>query len=303
MIPNAIGRALVPLLLWVGTLHAQAGGSPRATPVSPALPGRVVEVAAGEFFFQAPDSIPAGLTTFRLRQIGLVHQRMIAGGAARDSMAADPADQTRGFHMLWLVRLDSGRAAADLFRAAQAGERTTAWARNLGGPGFAMPPGTSNATLVLEPGNYVITCFVGSAREDRKRYHLLNGMFRALTVLPNAAPVAAMPAPDVVVRVSESGALQYSAPILAGRRVLRIENAGPRPYEFSVRRVVPGRTTAEALAWRPVDSPRTPPPFEPLGGLSDVPSGGSLITTMNFEPGEYFVAAGRQPFTVPPTRR
>ena len=297
MTPNVIGRALMPLLFGVGALNAQSVDSPRPTSASAALPGQVVDVAAGEFFFQAPDSIAAGLTTFRLRQIGLVHQRVIAGGAARDSLAMDPADQTRGLHMLWLVRLDSGKTMADFHRAHEAGERTP-WARNLGGPGFALPPGTSNATLILEPGNYVLTCFVGSAREDRKRFHLLNGMFRALTVLPNNAPVAAIPAPDVVIRVSETGALQYSAPIRAGRRVLRIENAGARHFEFSVRRVAPGRTTAEALAWRPADSPRTPPPFEPRGGLSDVPPSGSLITTMIFEPGDYFVAAGRHPFTV-----
>jgi hypothetical protein len=112
-----------------------------------------------------------------------------------------------------------------------------------------------------------------------------------------------MPAPDVVIRVSETGALQYSAPIVAGRRMLRIENAGPRSYEFSVRRVASGRTTADALAWRPTDSPRRPPPFEPIGGLSDVPAGGSLITTIDFEPGDHFVAAGRHPFTVLPARR
>ena len=298
MIPHAIGLALVPIVLAAAALHAQPGGSPSAASV--ALPGRVVDVAAGEFFFQSPDSIPAGLTTFRLRQIGLVHQRVIAGGAARDSLAAHPDDQTRGFHMLWLVRLESGKTATDLYRAALAGERTTDWARHLGGPGFALPPGTSNATLLLEPGNYVIVCHVGSAREDRKRYHFLNGMFRALTVLPNTAPAAAMPAPDVVIRVSETGALQYSAPIVAGRRVLRIENAGPRSFEFSVRRVASGRTTADALAWRPADSPRTPPPWEPIGGLSDVPSGGSLVTTITFQPGDHFVAAGRHPFTVLP---
>jgi len=301
MIANAIGRALVPVVFGVSTLNAQTGSLPRGAPEP--LPGRVVEVAAGEFFFQAPDSIPAGLTTFRLRQIGLVHQRVIAGGAALDSLAVHPDDQTRGLHMLWLVRLDSGKTAADLYRSAQAGERTTGWTQQMGGPGFALPPGTSNATLLLEPGNYVIVCYVGSAREDRKRFHFLNGMFRALTVLPNRAPVAAMPAPDVVIRVSETGALQYSAPIVAGRRVLRIENAGPKSFEFSVRRVAPGRTTAEALAWRPNDSPRTPPPFEPRGGLSDVPSGGSLVTTMTFEPGDYFVAAGRHPFTVSAARR
>src|SRR5688500_3670414 len=254
MMPNVIGRALLPLLLGVGTLNAQAGGSPRVA--SETLPGHVVDVAAGEFFFQAPDSIPAGLTTFRLRQIGLAHTRAMAGAAARDSMA-DVADPTRAFHMLWLVRLDSGKTVADFHRAQQADEPTP-WTRNLGGPGFARPPATTNATLVLEPGNYVLTCFVGSARDDRTRYHLLKGMFRALTVLPNNAPVAALPTPDVVIRVDEKGAIHYSAPLIAGRRVLQVENARPRPYEFAIRRVNPGRTTAEAIAWRLRDAATTP---------------------------------------------
>ena len=294
-------RALAALLLGAATLYAQQGKTPRSAPDSAALPGRVVEVEAGEFFFKAPDSIPAGLTTFRLRQVGLVHHRLTADKAARDSLASDRGDQTRGFHMLWLVRLDSGKTPMDLYRAEQAREPTP-WARSLGGPGFVMPPGRSNATLVLEPGRYVLTCFVGSAREDRTRYHLLNGMFRALTVLPSQAPVLTAPTADVVVRISESGAVDFSAPIVAGRRVLRIENGRARPYEFTVRRVLPGRTSAEALAWRQRDAPTTPPPFEQWGGLSDVPPGGSLITTITFEPGDYFVGGGRVPFTVLPAR-
>ncbi|MDQ3519960.1 MAG: hypothetical protein M3466_16360, partial [Gemmatimonadota bacterium] len=48
-----------------------SGQSARATASSP-LPVRVVDVRAGEFYFQAPDTIPAGLTTFRLLQTGLV---------------------------------------------------------------------------------------------------------------------------------------------------------------------------------------------------------------------------------------
>jgi hypothetical protein len=218
------------------------------------LPGRVVDVAAGEFFFQAPDSIPAGLTTFRLRQVGLVRHRATAGGAARDSTTEDRGDPTRGFHMLWVVRLDSGRTVADFHRAIRA----------------------------REPG-----------------------MFRALTVLPTRAAAARAPAPEVVVRVAADGALRLSAPLTAGRRVIRVENAGATAYEFAVARVLPGRTTAEALAWRRRDNPTTPRPFEDWGGLSDVPPGGSLITTMAFEPGDYFVgfADRRIPFTVRPARR
>ncbi len=281
----------------------QPGRRAASSPTDDSLPGRVVDVAAGEFFFQAPDSISAGLTTFRLRQIGLVHRRASVGGAAHDSTTNDRGDQTRGFHMLWVVRLDTGKTVADFYRAVQAREPTP-WAHNLGGPAFVMPPNTSNATFVLAPGRYVLTCFVGSAREDRTRSHLLNGMFRALTVQPARTPAARAPTPEVVMRISESGTLHLSAPLVAGRRIVRVENAGAKDYEFSIRRVLPGRTTAEALAWRHRDGPTTAMPYEPWGGLADVPAGGSLITTMTFEAGDYFVGfADRIPFTVGPAPR
>lgn len=267
--------------------------------VESALPGNVVDVAAGEFFFQAPDSIPAGLTTFRLRQTGLVHHRASAGGPARDSMTADRGDQTRGFHMLWVVRLDDGKSVSDFYEAMRAGEPAP-WAHKLGGPGFVIPPGTANATLALAPGNYVLACFVGSARADRSRSHLLNGMFRAMTVVPSRAPAAHMPEPDVVAQVSAGGNLSFSGPITAGERIVRVDNAGAKGYEFVVRRVLPGSTAAEAIAWRR-DRSTGAQPFELIGGISDVPPGGSVTTTIAFAPGEHVVGSTvRVGFTVLP---
>jgi len=120
----ALGVAAVAALLLAPgkTLTVQSDGS---------LPGRVVDVKAGEFFFQAPDTIPAGLTTFRLQQIGLVVERLRAGAKGR-ALVADKGDDTRGAHMLWVVRLDEGKTVADLHRAAQAGERTTPWGKQSG---------------------------------------------------------------------------------------------------------------------------------------------------------------------------
>jgi hypothetical protein len=204
--------------------------------------------------------------------------------------------------MLWIMRLDPGKTVADYARAVTAREPTP-WARKLGGPSFAFPPATTNATLVLDAGSYVLGCLVGGARENLARHHLLRGMFRGLTVTPTAAPRAELPVPDVVVRISESGAIQLSTPILAGRRVLRVENAGGRAHELIVRRIVAGRTAADLAAWR-AQGRSTAPPLEPLGGLSHVPSGSALITTMTFEPGDY-VIRGAEPFafTVLPARR
>ncbi len=55
--------ALLSLLAAAGASHEE----PASAPVEiDSLPGRVVDVKAGEFYFRAPDTVPAGLTTFRL---------------------------------------------------------------------------------------------------------------------------------------------------------------------------------------------------------------------------------------------
>jgi len=279
----ALGVAAVAALLLAPgkTLTVQSDGS---------LPGRVVDVKAGEFFFQAPDTIPAGLTTFRLQQIGLVVERLRAGAKGR-ALVADKGDDTRGAHMLWVVRLDEGKTVADLHRAAQAGERTTPWSKQLGGPGFALPPRTSNATLDLEPGNYALVCYIGSAREDRTRYHLLNGMVRALTVKPATAAKSSPPRPDVIARIMDGGTVGFSSPITVGRVVIRVENETDEEYELKFQRLPAGLTGKEFLS-----QPASAGPAVPWAGLSGVPPRGVVTTTIEFAPGEYVLG------TWPPIR-
>jgi len=73
-------------------------------------------------------------------------------------------------------------------------------------------------------------------------------MFRALTVVPSGAAPAPLPTADVVVRIAEDGAVRFTGPLVAGRRVVRVENAGARDYEFQLRGVRPGHTAAAAMA-------------------------------------------------------
>src|SRR5688572_14835649 len=96
------------------------------------LPGHIVDVTATEFFFEAPDTIPSGLTTFRLTQAGMAAERALAGKTGRE-LVADQGDNTRGLHMLWIVRLDEGKTVADLSAAAHANVAAP-WARVMGGP-------------------------------------------------------------------------------------------------------------------------------------------------------------------------
>lgn len=90
--------------------------------------------------FQAPDTIPAGFTAFRL------------------------VNEGEQVHSALLVRLEQGRSAEEFVEAYGAhredGAERPAWASYHGGPGITLPHGESNAMLHLEPGSHLIFCGV-----------------------------------------------------------------------------------------------------------------------------------------------
>lgn len=248
------------------------------------LPGRVVDVDAGEFFLRAADTISAGLVTFRLRQIGDLLTNRAKVEAENLTPASADNDPTRAFHMLWIVRLEDGRTMRDWYEAHVRNERTP-WAIHMGGPASAEPPLSANTTMVLEPGNYVLVCHVGSARADKRRSHLLKGMFRSLTVLPDSATTLDLPPGDVIARITGTGQIRLDGTLRSGRQSIRVINESPKSYEFIVHRLKAGRTAEEAVSWRRTDG--TSHPFQSQGGMSEVPSGATRITTIAFERGDY----------------
>ncbi len=272
---------------------ASAQSSRSASP-NERLPGRVVDVSAGEFFLNAPDTIPAGLTTFRLHQVGEILTNPAKVMAENIAPATPDHDPTRAFHMLWVVRLDAGRTVDEWYKAKVRGEPTP-WAIDLGGPANAAPPRTSNATMVLDPGTYALVCYVGSARADKNRSHLLKGMFRQLTVVRSRSPLVALPRPDVVARISSDGRIQLSGPVRKGRQVIRVINETSRSYEFIMVRVKEGRTAEEVVTWKRTDG--TTHPDTRLGGLSDIPPGATRTITEAFVPGTHVFWTGRGPAT------
>ena len=225
---------------------------------SPALPGNVVDVVAGNFYLRAPDTIPAGLTTLRLR----VEQ---------------------GGHIAVLVRLDSGHTATDLLRSRREGHPRPTWMHFIGGPGFPPPGGTANATAVLTPGNYVLICDV--ADRDGVR-HFEKGMFHPLVVRAGTTSRQRLPTADVTVSMRDYN-FAFSRPLRAGDRVLRIVNRGTVMHEFRVAHVLPGHTGKESLAWNPAS--KTPRPDEDATAIVGVMPGAELMTTVPLTAGEYVV--------------
>jgi hypothetical protein len=245
---------VLPLLGWLPLIRE----TPRSVP--PTLPGYVVDITAGDFFLEAPDTIPAGLTTLRLRVI-------------------------KGDHMAILVRMDSGHTAADLLRARREGHPRPGWMHFVGGPGFPSPHGFANATMMLAPGQYILMCDVRAADGV---YHFEKGMFRPLIVRQRRgiAQPTPLPSADAVVKMRDFS-FAFSRPLRAGTRVLHVVNEGTVMHEFRLTRVLPGHTAREALAWDPAG--KLPRPDEDVTALVGILPGHDLATTVKFTSGDYLV--------------
>lgn len=241
------------------------------------LPGHVVDIKVGEYFILAPDSVPAGVVSLRVTQTGDAIKPW------PPDIARLRADLTYHFHMVWLVHLDSSKTAADLLEAERS-RSPAPWAKILGGAGFADAPGSSNVTTILSPGSYALVCYVGSAREDRSRYHLLKGMIRPITIIGGRSS-ARLPIPELTVVLRDDSAVTPDT-LRAGTLRILVRNEGKRAADFGISRVKPGYTIAQARAWRP--RLMTEPPRHAVGGVVHVRAKGSLMTTIVLVPGNYF---------------
>lgn len=236
---------------------ARVAKSPGRSAAAP----RVVTIRTMDYAFEAPASIPAGPTTFRIVNTG------------------------RELHHVWFVKLAPGKTVGDYMQAMQAlakGEAPPpAWATDMGGPQMGMPGALADGTVNLEAGDYVIVCHIPAADGVP---HSAKGMYRALTVTPNPAP-AAEPKADVTMTLRDYD-FAFSAPLTAGRRTVRIVNEAEQFHEAFIARLLPGKTAAQALAWIEKGM-QGPPPMELVGGATGLAQGRGMQFTADFTPGEY----------------
>jgi hypothetical protein len=233
-----------------------AGCAPR--PAAPAGPN-VITISATDYAFRAPDTVPAGLTTFRMVNQGReLHQAIIAGA--------------------------SGRSWDELETAMKMTGPIPAWLTFPAGPGVVVGGDSSNATANLEPGNYLIMCFIPS---PDGQLHVMKGMFRRLVVTPASRTVAPAPEPkaDVTVTLSDYD-FTLSAPLTQGTHTIRVENRGPQLHEVTIEQLAPGKTLADVQRWT-AGGMKGESPTKPVGGFTGPDVGKTGWFTVTLAPGKY----------------
>lgn len=228
-----------------------------AAPVAP----QEITVHARDFAFDAPDTIPAGLTTIRLINDG------------------------PGLHHGQLLRIDSSKTFADAVAAIPQQVNFPSWLVAVGGPNAVAPGDTSNVTQDLAPGNYMLICLIDVPSGSP---HYKKGMEHAITVVPSSTPAATPPAADINVTLT-SYAFDLSTPITAGRHTFRVMTAdtSSQSHELVLIQLAPGKTGEDILGW--LQKPEGPPPGRPIGGVADLTRSMPVYFSANLTPGNYLL--------------
>jgi hypothetical protein len=142
----------------------------------------------------------------------------------------------------------------------------------------------STATLLLERGNYVISCVFAGTPSLRQPFP--DGSIHELTVTAGPGPTRnpGLPAAELSMRLFEWN-FALDGPLFAGRRTIRVENPGRIEHNVWIVRLNAGRSAAEAAAW--VTEPRGAAPFEAVGGSTALEENGAVNITVDLRPGEY----------------
>lgn len=274
---------------------AQAAASAYALPAAPAT-ANVVDITSTGKNFDMPEQIPSGWTTFRYRNAtGMTHFAQIellpAGiGIADQQLEVAPVFQ-EGMDLINAGMFNEALAAFG---------RLPAWFFGVvftGGPGLTAPGHISETTVYLEPGTYLLECYV----KQNGVFHSFNpsgdgyGMVREFSVTAQPSP-AQEPRATLELSISSQDGIQVPDRIRPGRHTVAVRFADQIVHEHFLGHDVHlarlrDDTDMDALAtWMNWSDPAGldgPAPAEFLGGVNDMPAGSIAYMDILLTPGRY----------------
>lgn len=165
------------------------------------------------------------------------------------------------------------------------------WAAEIsprGGPGIISAGGTAEAMAQLEPGHYIIECYI---KDENEMMHTALGM-AALLIVTDEQSGAAEPETDIELTISDEG-IQSSGNVEAGEQNIRVnfeERETPGYRNINLVRLDDGYRLEELSKWMHTWFPGglvAPVPFEFAGGTGRKPAGQATYFSIDFEPGDY----------------
>ncbi|MFW6198537.1 MAG: hypothetical protein ACOC5E_01810 [Acidobacteriota bacterium] len=254
----------------------------------------VVEVVVEDFAFNAPPSLVSGWTTFRMTNAGEEPHFMIFWKLPDGVEFAQYAEFGRMFQDHYDAYFAGDATRQEMLDNVMAGlPEWFADVQGRGGVALTSPGITAETTIRLEPGDYVMECYVVT---PEGRFHGSEGMLRPLTVTEETTGLEP-PDADITVTLSNYE-MEVEGDLTAGEHVVAVhateQAEGIVLHDVNVARLDPDTSMEEVGSWMSwIDALRNPEPATFLGGADHLSGGATGYFRVTLEPGRYaFVSEG-----------
>lgn len=273
--------------------EAHDGGDRGRSDTAPNAPNLVDVVVTGHSL-ELPETIPSGWTTFRLKNrspevhFGVV-ELLPEGRTVEDSIEEVVPVFQEGLDRLNAGDPDAFGAFGDL----------PAWYFDvvfMGGPGLVAPGETAETTVFLEPGTYVLECYVITDRMFHSSHGMLEGF--EVTVEESGAPA---PTADVEVTVSsdgDTGGIEVDGEFRPGKQTIAVHFADQvvhgnfLGHDLHIARVEDESQVEDVDAWMSwITGLETPAPAHFVGGTHEMPAGSTAYVDVVLKPGTYVLVS------------
>jgi hypothetical protein len=287
----------VPRLLFALSIVLLAGAfacervEPDEPPGEESSPRHVVDVTALDYAFQAVAEIPSGWTTFRMENAGrephfMALWKLPDGKTLQDYGAEVAPAFEMAYDSLSAGSVDEAGAGRIL------GRELPAWYASvvpMGGPGLLTAGRVGETSISLEPGTYVMECYV---KTPDGSFHSELGMIRELFVTEDSTGMSP-PEADAEMMLTNT-AIGTEGPLTPGSHTFAVHfeehpEAG-LGNDVHVARLDAETGLADVAAWMDwmnLGGFKAPAPVEFLGGAQEMPVGRTAYFTVTLEPGRY----------------
>lgn len=249
----------------------------------------VIDVMVEDYSFLAPPTMRSGWTTFRMTNEGEEPHFMLLYRLPEGTTFDDYTAQLSQPFQAQYDRYTSGEVDRSEFLE-QLGGVIPEWfgsIEGIGGVGLVAPGRTAQTTVLLEPGDYVMECYLVSAEG---KFHNSLGMLRPLIVTEESTGREA-PEADISITLSNYE-MTVTGKATAGEHTVAVhatENAeGLVGHDVHLARLAPDASIEDVIAWMSwIDGMRSPAPAEFLGGTEHVGAGRTSYMNVSLEPGRY----------------
>lgn len=294
---NGLGNLTnAPLLLLTGALLMfSCKTDKKQTPEIPTSEpeDNVIEIVTENMDFQMVDTIPSGWNTFRYKNLSpqthfILVDKYPSGKTSKDAENVVAPVFDAGMKLINEGMMD---------QAMEAFGQLPEWfseVKFLGGTGLLSQGTTGETTLYLEPGNYILECYV---KMSNGIFHTSMGMTKDLVVSPEKSGNTELKA-NINLSVSSTNGIFTKDSIVGGLQTFSVHFVDQIVHEnfvghdINLVKLGEDADMQELEAWMNWATPTglmepAPKGFTFLGGVNDMPAGHTGYFTVQLDPGSY----------------